>query len=61
MIMALLRSARNPWEVQACARIPEVIADQVDVLPADRRKMGEQGIQDCLATTAQKILHEISL
>ena len=49
--------AKQPKPVwgEACVGIPEVIAGQVDVLPADRRKMGEQRIRNRLALPTQNI------
>jgi len=51
------RQTKPPKTVraEACVGIPEVIAGQVDVLPADRREMGEQRIRNRLALPAQKI------
>jgi len=47
----------KPIRAEACVGIPEVIAGQVDVLPADRREMGEQRIRNRLALPAQNIEH----
>ena len=51
------RQAKQPKTVraEACVGIPEVIAGQIDVLPPDRREMGEQRIRNRLALPAQKI------
>ena len=51
------RQTKQPKTVRAEAGvgIPEVIAGQVDVLPADRREMGEQRIRNRLALPAKKI------
>src|SRR5215210_1904018 len=51
-------TAQRPEPVRAKVGVgaPEVIAGEVDVLPAERREVGEQGIWHRLAAAAQGIL-----
>ena len=50
-----MRSARNPSGAEADIGIPEIIAGEIDVLPADGREVGEQRIRDHFACRAQVI------
>src|SRR3954454_13404751 len=51
-------TAQRPEPVWAKVRFgaPQVITGEVDVLPAERREMGEQRIRHRLATTMQGVL-----
>ena len=50
-------AAERPEAVRAedAAGTPEVVAGEVDVLPAERRDMGEQGVGNDLAAAAQGV------
>ena len=53
--MAAATERPEAVRAEAAAGAPEVIAGEVDVLPAERRDMGEQGIGNGLAAVAQAV------